>query len=91
MVAAFVGKLACGLGVPRKSGVDRRGVGLAMVPRGEVTLIFASIGATSWIAGRPVVWADTYSALVMVVVVTALATPLLLRWRLAVAASPTRP
>jgi Kef-type K+ transport system membrane component KefB len=90
VAAAFLGKLACGLGVPRRSGIDRLVVGLAMVPHGEVTLIFAGIGAVSTIAGRPVVAPDTFSALVMVVVLTALATPLLLRWRLAVAGSPTR-
>src|SRR5262249_12720472 len=42
---AVLGKQACSLGVLEK-GADRLAVGLGMIPRGEVGLIFASIGAT---------------------------------------------
>ena len=52
-VAAMIGKWACGLVTPR--GVSRTTVGLGMMPRGEVGLIFAGIGAALVLHGRPVV------------------------------------
>jgi Kef-type K+ transport system membrane component KefB len=79
-LAAMVGKWACGLAVPRAvSGVT---VGLGMMPRGEVGLIFAGIGATLMIDGQPVVSPETYAAAVFMVVVTTMATPPLLLWSL---------
>jgi Kef-type K+ transport system membrane component KefB len=80
-VAAIAGKQACSLGVLEK-GTDRLAVGLGMIPRGEVGLIFAGIGATLTIGGQRVVDAAVYSAVVMMVAVTTLLTPPLLVWRL---------
>jgi Kef-type K+ transport system membrane component KefB len=74
-LAAIAGKLACGLGAKR--GVDRLTVAIGMVPRGEVTLIFASLGVT--LSSR-VLDPRGYSALVAVVVLTTLVTPALLKW-----------
>jgi Kef-type K+ transport system membrane component KefB len=79
-VAAMIGKWACGLVTPR--GVSGRTVGLGMMPRGEVGLIFAGIGATLVLEGRPVVSPETYAAAVFMVVVTTMATPPLLLWSL---------
>jgi Kef-type K+ transport system membrane component KefB len=62
--------------------VDRIAVGLGMIPRGEVGLIFASIGATLVIGGRPVVDPAVYSAVILMVALTTLLTPPLLVWRL---------
>jgi Kef-type K+ transport system membrane component KefB len=76
--AAIAGKLVCGLVVPK--GVSRLGVGLGMMPRGEVGLIFAGIGAQLVLAGRPVVDAGTYAAAVFMVLATTLVTPPLLVW-----------
>jgi len=90
--AAMVGKWACGLAVPR--GVSRVTVALGMMPRGEVGLIFAGIGASLMIQGHPVVSPETYAAAVFMVVVTTMATPPLLLWSLerdaAVARAPAR-
>jgi Kef-type K+ transport system membrane component KefB len=80
-LVGIVGKQACGLGVGR--GVDRLSVGIGMIPRGEVGLIFASIGAALSVGGRPLFDPGTFSALVMMVILTTLATPPLLRWSLA--------
>jgi Kef-type K+ transport system membrane component KefB len=77
-LAAAAGKLACGLVVPRSVG--RLSVGLGMMPRGEVGLIFAGIGSTLVLAGRPVVTPDTYAAAVLMVVATTMATPPALVW-----------
>lgn len=80
-VAAVVGKQACSLGVVGK-GVDRLSVGLGMIPRGEVGLIFANIGATLTIGGQPVVSREAFSAVVVMVIVTTMLTPLALKWSL---------
>jgi Kef-type K+ transport system membrane component KefB len=77
-MAAIVGKLACAVAVPKgMSGVT---VGLGMMPRGEVGLIFAGIGARLLLDGRPAVDAATYAAAVFMVVATTMATPPLLLW-----------
>jgi Kef-type K+ transport system membrane component KefB len=88
-VAAIVGKQACGLGVVNR-GVDRVAVGLGMIPRGEVGLIFAGMGLEMSFAGKPVLGSGEFAAVVAMVMVTTLVTPPLLRWRLsrAVAISP---
>ena len=79
-LAAMIGKWACGLVTPR--GVSGVTVGLGMMPRGEVGLIFAGIGAGLTLAGQPVVSPNTYAAAVFMVVVTTMATPPLLLWSL---------
>jgi Kef-type K+ transport system membrane component KefB len=81
VLVALVSKQACSLGVLER-GTDRLAVGLGMIPRGEVGLIFASIGGTLVIAGEPVVSPLVYSSVVAMVAVTTLLTPPLLAWRL---------
>jgi Kef-type K+ transport system membrane component KefB len=54
-----------------------------MIPRGEVGLIFASVGASLVLEGEKVIGATTYSAVVIMVIVTTLVTPPLLKWTLA--------
>jgi Kef-type K+ transport system membrane component KefB len=78
--AAIVGKQVCGLAVVDK-GVDRIFVGLAMIPRGEVGLVVAGIGQGIRVHGEPMIDAATFSAVVIMVVVTTVATPPLLKWR----------
>ena len=74
-VAGLIGKFVSGL--PAGGGVDRFSVGFGMIPRGEVGLIFASIGK-----GLGVVTDSIFSAVVIMVIVTTLITPILLRWSL---------
>jgi Kef-type K+ transport system membrane component KefB len=76
--AAILGKLACGLAAPR--GVSRLTLGFGMMPRGEVGLIFAGIGAQLVLSGRPVIDAGAYAAAVFMVVATTMLTPPLLVW-----------
>jgi Kef-type K+ transport system membrane component KefB len=78
--AAVVGKMACALAVPR--GADRLTVALGMVPRGEVSLVFANLGLSLHVGGQALLDTRQYSALVTVVVLTTLLTPPALRWRL---------
>ena len=79
---AILGKQACALAVLEK-GLDRISVGIGMIPRGEVGLIFASIGAALMLRGSPVVSSSTYSAVVIMVILTTLVTPPLLKISLA--------
>ena len=80
-LAAVVGKQACSLGVLER-GTDRIAVGLGMIPRGEVGLIFAGIGATLVLGGERVIGDDVFSAVVVMVALTTLVTPPLLVWKM---------
>lgn len=79
-VAAIVGKLTSALGAP--AGSDRLAIALGMVPRGEVSLVFANLGLSLKLGGAPLLAMHQYSALVGVVVVTSLLTPVVLRKKL---------
>jgi Kef-type K+ transport system membrane component KefB len=81
-LAAIVGKQICSLGVFGVNA-DRLTVGLGMIPRGEVGLIFASIGRELRLHGQPIISDATYSAVVVMVIVTTLVTPPALKWSLA--------
>jgi len=76
-IAAVAGKQICGLGVLEK-GIDRLSIGVGMIPRGEVGLIFAGIGKS-----LKVIDDATFSAVVIMVIVTTLATPPILKLTLA--------
>ena len=78
-LAAILGKQVCSLGV-REKGLKRLAIGVGMIPRGEVGLIFAGIGSSLMVAGNPVFDAATFSSMVVMVMVTTLATPPLLKY-----------
>jgi Kef-type K+ transport system membrane component KefB len=85
--AAIIGKQVCSLAVAER-GINRLSVGLGMIPRGEVGLIFAGIGATLTLPNaqginEPIIGSSTFSAVVIMVIVTTLITPPLLKWSLA--------
>lgn len=74
-LAAFVGKQACGLAV--RKDYNRLAIGLGMVPRGEVGLIFASMGKSLGAVDDAL-----YASIVIVVVLTTVVTPPFLKWSL---------
>ncbi len=76
-LAAIVGKQACSLAIFDKT-TNRIAIGLGMIPRGEVGLIFAGIGAKLVLEGEAVINSSTYSAVVIMVIITTLVTPPLL-------------
>ena len=85
-LAAIIGKQVCSLGVMERN-TNRLAVGLGMIPRGEVGLIFAGIGATLMLpnisgVNEPVINQDTFGVVVMMVIVTTLITPPVLKWAL---------
>jgi len=88
--AAILGKVFCGLGAAGAQ-LDRLTIGVGMVPRGEVGLIFANIGLTLFIFSRPVVDRGVFSAVVVMVMVTTLATPPALKWSFARSSAPAGP
>ncbi|HLH44490.1 MAG TPA: cation:proton antiporter [Bryobacteraceae bacterium] len=77
-LAAILGKQVCGLGVLER-GVDRVVIGVGMIPRGEVGLIFAGLGGTLALAGKPVLTPAVFSALVLVIMLSTFLTPPLLK------------
>jgi Kef-type K+ transport system membrane component KefB len=81
VLAAVLGKQACSLGVWGR-GVDRLTVGLGMIPRGEVGLIFANVGVGLTLGGQPIIDRATFSAVVVMVIVTTLITPIALKFSL---------
>ena len=79
VVSALAGKLVAALGVVERD-VDRLAVGIGMVPRGEVGLVFAGIGSSLSLKGEAVISPGAFSAIVVMVLVTTLVAPVGLRW-----------
>jgi Kef-type K+ transport system membrane component KefB len=75
LTVAVIGKLVAGLILLRETPFTRWVVGLAMVPRGEVGLMFAQIGKSAGVLGG-----ELYAALILVIALGTLAPPLVLRW-----------
>lgn len=75
-VAAIAGKIFSGL--PLNRSLNRWAIGIGMMPRGEVGLIFASIGRSLGVVDDSV-----FASIVMMVIVTTLLTPTLLKGTLA--------
>ncbi len=72
---AFAGKYLAAVIVPNLPLKERTLLGLSMIPRGEVGLIFAELGYTTGTLDN-----EIYSTLVLVVVVTTLLPPILLKY-----------
>jgi Kef-type K+ transport system membrane component KefB len=76
LLVAIGGKLLAGLSAG--PSVDRLSVGMGMLPRGEVALIFASMGK-----GLGVLDSGVYAALIIVIITMAFASAVALRWSFA--------
>ena len=81
VLAAIAGKQACALG-GLGAQLDRLSIGIGMIPRGEVGLIFANLGLALTINGERIVDAALYSTIVIMVLVTTVVTPPALQWSL---------
>jgi Kef-type K+ transport system membrane component KefB len=80
----IVGKVAAGYVVWTK-GLRKSVIGIGMIPRGEVGLIFAQIGLST-----KILTSGLYSAVALMVILTTFITPPLLR-RLLVQGTPVKP
>ena len=76
VAVAVIGKLVAGLGAVGTPS-DRLLIGIGMIPRGEVGLIFASIGLREGILAD-----NIYAAILAMVLVTTMITPPLLSWQI---------
>lgn len=76
ITAAIIGKLLSGLGANSKR--DRLLVGIGMLPRGEVGLVFASIGRTLGVISD-----QLFTAIILMVITTTIIAPLWLKTRYA--------
>lgn len=74
ILVAIIGKVITGLTVFGKPGINRLAVGIGMIPRGEVGLVFVSVGAASGTLDKA-----TEAAIIMMVIVTTFVAPPLLR------------
>ena len=75
IVVAIIGKIVTGWTVFGKPGVNRLAIGIGMIPRGEVGLVFAGIGSASGVLDKPL----EAAIITMVILTTFLAPPLLQR------------
>ena len=75
-VIAIGGKLVSSVGA-RGTNTDKLLIGIGMIPRGEVGLIFATIGVSIGVFHE-----DLYAVVLLMVLITTVITPPLLRWRI---------
>ena len=76
---AVVGKLVCAFGIFDRH-INRWSVGVGMIPRGEVGLIFASVGHQLEFGGQPILGSELFTALIVTILATTVITPPLLKW-----------
>jgi Kef-type K+ transport system membrane component KefB len=74
LVAAVVGKLAGAL-LLREKLPHKLMIGLAMIPRGEVGIVFAELGRVSGICCN-----EVYASLILVILLTTMVPPFIMRW-----------
>lgn len=74
LVVAIIGKLFSGFVLFKEKRWIKWAVGIAMVPRGEVGLIFAEMGRSGNVFDK-----DVYAAMVLVIAITTLFTPFVMR------------
>ncbi len=74
LLVAFAGKFASGFFIkePRR---NQMAIGLSMIPRGEVGLIFAQLGFSQGILNG-----ELYAAMLIVITLTTMSPPFLLKW-----------
>ncbi|MEB3268326.1 MAG: cation:proton antiporter [Leptolyngbya sp.] len=77
IVVAIVGKVITGWAVFGKPGVNRLAIGIGMIPRGDVGLVFAGIGSASGVLDKPL-----EAAIIVMVILTTFLAPPLLQWAL---------
>lgn len=77
-LAAIVGKVVCG--ITAGPGADRMIVGVGMIPRGEVGIIFASMGTSIAIDGQPLISMPVFGSIIFMVMATSIISPIWLEY-----------
>ena len=75
ITVAILGKVVTGFAVFGDPTLNRLAIGVGMIPRGEVGLVFAGIGTSSGILSEAL-----NAAIIMMVIITTFLAPPLLRW-----------
>ncbi len=75
IVVAIIGKVITGWAILGKEKINRLAIGIGMIPRGEVGLVFAGIGAASGVLDKPL-----QAAIIIMVILTTFVAPPLLRF-----------
>ncbi|VEP14399.1 High-affinity Na(+)/H(+) antiporter NhaS3 [Hyella patelloides LEGE 07179] len=75
IVVAIIGKVITGWAVFGQEKINRLAIGIGMIPRGEVGLVFAGIGAASGVLDKPL-----QAAIIIMVILTTFVAPPLLRF-----------
>jgi Kef-type K+ transport system membrane component KefB len=75
-IIAIAGKVLAAVGA-RGTNTDKLLIGIGMIPRGEVGLIFATIGVSIGVFND-----ELYAIVLLMVLLTTIITPPLLRWRI---------
>ncbi len=75
ILAAIVGKLFSAFFLKGERRIMQLIIGTAMIPRGEVGLIFANVGLNAGVLKD-----DVYAAIILVIAITTLVAPFSLRW-----------
>ena len=78
-IVAIIGKVLSGYGV---RNMDHLSIGIGMVPRGEVGLIFADVGREIVVHGKALISSSTYAAIVLMVMITTIISPPWLSYQL---------
>jgi Kef-type K+ transport system membrane component KefB len=68
-----LGKIVSGYVSDR--GTNRWVVGVGMIPRGEVGIIFASLGTSLQLQGKPLFSATVFGAMILMVTITSMIAP----------------
>ncbi|WP_239005494.1 cation:proton antiporter [Gloeothece citriformis] len=74
IVVAIIGKVVTGWAVFGQPQINRLAIGVGMIPRGEVGLVFAGIGSASGVLSKPL-----EAAIIMMVILTTFLAPPCLR------------
>ncbi len=74
-LGGFLGKILAGFLLNKENFIKKMAVGIAMTPRGEVGFVFASVGLSA-----DVFSVEVYTALVLVIMITTVFSPPLLRF-----------
>ena len=75
LIIAILGKYIGALVLKNVSTIKKALIGISMIPRGEVGLIFAEVGRVNGILNN-----EIYAVLIFVIIVTTIVPPFLLKW-----------
>ncbi|MBD2463224.1 cation:proton antiporter [Oscillatoria sp. FACHB-1407] len=74
IVVAIIGKVVTGLAVFGQPGINRLAIGVGMIPRGEVGLVFVGVGSATGVLSQ-----SLEAAIIVMVILTTFLAPALLR------------